>query len=256
MTKRNSTALVLISTTLAAPAFAQEITEQDGEALGGAEIIALSEWNYDELYAGGVSAEEFIDEMDVYGRNGEEIGVVEDIVVGPEGQVLSIIAQVGGFWDIGDTHVSVPFDEVEISEDGEAVIVPVTEETVGDYGFWNGENADLLTGDTAEDETVEGVDDAPIVRAWRVSELIGDYARLSEDEGYANYGYVNDLILRDGQVASVVVQPAAGYGPGYRAYPYYGYGAGWDAGSPFYDMPYGEEDVGEMEAFEYDRLGS
>ena len=54
----------------------------------------------------------------------------------------------------------------------------------------------------------------------------------------------------------MVVQPQRAYGTGYRAYPYYGYGTGWNAGTPYYDMPYTAEDVGEMEEFEYDRLGS
>lgn len=249
MTRTSSMAIIAAAALSAAPIFAQT-TQQP---ISDADVIAMSEWSYDDLYANGISAEDFIDEMEVYDVSGEEIGDVEDILIGPDGQVVAIIAEVGGFWDIGDTHVSVPFGDVEMAADGDGVIVPVTEDTVGDYGFWD--NEAVPTG-AVETEVVEGVDDAYIPRAWRASELIGDTARLQQDdEGYANYGYINDLILRNGQVAAVVVQPGAGYGVGYRAYPYRGYGmGGWSAGSPYYDMPYRQGDVGEMEAFEYDRL--
>ena len=243
--------LALAASGLAMSAHAQ----QTAEPLSDAEVIALSQWSYDDLYAGGISAEEFIDEMDVYDPTGEEIGDVEDILIGPDGRVLAIVAEVGGFWDIGDTHVSIPYDQVEMATDGEGVVVPVTEETVDDYGNWG--DAWSTTGvDNVGEEIAAGIDDLALPRAWRASELIGDAARLTEDAGYANYGYVNDLILRDGEVAAVVVNPATGYGGGYRAYPYYGYGWGWNAGAPYYDMPYAEEDIGDVEDFDYDRLGS
>lgn len=53
------------------------------------EVISLSDWRYDDLYAGGVSAEAFIDEMEVYDISGEDIGQVEDVIVGAGGEILS-----------------------------------------------------------------------------------------------------------------------------------------------------------------------
>lgn len=238
------------------------LAQTTSEALSDADVVPLAEWNYDDIYATGVSAENFMDEMEVYGQDGDEIGDVEDILIGPDGQVIAVIAEVGGFWDIGDTHVSIPFDQVQVSENGEGVILPITEETVDEYGFFgDAEEPDIVAAETAESDVVAGVDDTPVRRAWRASELIGDYARLSEvegrtDHGYmSDYGYVSDLILSDGQVSAVVVQPSATYGRGYRALPYYGYDAGWDAGSPYYDLPYTERQVGEAGEFDYERLG-
>ncbi|WP_055662857.1 PRC-barrel domain-containing protein [Jannaschia seosinensis] len=217
-----------------------------------AEVVSLNDWTYDDLYAEGFSAEDFIDEMEVYGINGEEIGEVEDIIIGPDGRIVAIVAEVGGFWDIGDTHVSVPYDEVAMTELGDGIILPVTEETVDDYGF----EQEVFSAVAAAGEGISGVDDAEVVRGWRASELIGDYARIRDGDVYGNYGYISDLLLHDGQVAAVVVQPNAGYGGGYRAYPYYGYDAGYgfDAGSPYYDMPYDEREVGELDEFDYDRF--
>ena len=111
-----------------------------------------------------------------------------------------------------------------------------------------------MAAEEAGTEVVEGIDDAQIPRAWRASELIGDYARLRQGEALVNYGYVNDLILQDGEVAAVIVQPRGAFGPGFRAYPYYGYGFGWYAGRPYYDLPYTEDEVSQAEEFDYDRI--
>lgn len=213
-----------------------------------AEVISLNDWTYDDLYASGFSAEDFIDEMEVYDVTGEEIGEVEDIIIGPDGRIAALVAEVGGLWDIGDTHVSIPYELVEVSATGDGIIVPVTEDTVGDYSF----DRRFFATETAATEVISGVDDAEVLRGWRATELIGDYARIRDNDVYGDYGYISDLILRDGQVAAVVVQPDAGYDAGYRAYPYST--TGWDAGSPNYDMPYNSDEVNEVEVFDYERF--
>ena len=94
-------------------------------------------------------------------------------------------------------------------------------------------------------------------RAWRATDAIGDFARLKDGDGYANYGYVDDLIIRGGEIAAVVVSPDVGVGaaaPGVYAYPYYGYDYGWDPGLNTYDLPYDREEVGALEPFDYERF--
>ena len=247
-TVKQSLSLSLIALAAAAPALAQTAEAP----LAGTEVLPLSQWSYDDLYAGGISAEEFIDEKDVHDPTGEEIGDVEDILIGPDGRVLAIVAEVGGLWDIGDTHVSVPIAQVRV--DGDRVTVPITEDQVDDFDLWGDDDVYAAQGGDVGGEVVVGIDDLTLPRVWRATEIIGDTARLSEPEGFANYGYVNDLILRDGQVAAVVVDPTGTYGTGYRAYPYTGYGRGWTAGTPYYDMPYRADEVGEMEQFDYERI--
>ena len=58
-----------------------------------------------------------MDEASVYGPTGEDIGSVENLVIGAEGRLLGIIAQVGGFLSIGDTHVFVPWEQLQFSID-------------------------------------------------------------------------------------------------------------------------------------------
>lgn len=235
--------------------------QEQSEALE-ADVIALSEWRYDDIYRDGFSAEEFIDEREVLSTNGENIGDVEDLIADMDGRIIAVIAEVGGFWDMGDTHVAIPFDQVDIRAAG--IIVPITEDTVDNYDLFDTEH---MTAAEVSDGLVGGVDNAATgARSFRISELIGDYARLSDggiDVGTnaarvnapRNYGYVNDVIIRDGEIAAVVVNPATGYGtPGYYAYPYYGRGYGFEPGAPYYDTQYTQDEIGDLEPFEYGRM--
>ncbi|MGQ9368421.1 PRC-barrel domain-containing protein [Azospirillum sp. ST 5-10] len=235
-----------------AGAVAQTATPRaDGGPAVDAEVIQLPDWRYDALYQDGWSADEFIDDVDVHGPAGEEIGDIENIVVGPDGRIRSVIAEVGGFWDIGDTHVNVPWDQVTWDKARERVTIPVTEESVDDYAVDVEETGWLSASEAGQ--RVQAVDDDLEVgpRAWLVSELIGDYARLREG---VDYGYVDDVIFgQDGGVQAVVVRPDSGYGTsGYFGYPYYGYGYGFDPGQNYYEMPYTEGDVAGVDPLDYD----
>src|SRR5699024_8844955 len=79
-----------------------------------ADTATLAEWEYNSIYnAGGIRAEYMVTE-EVFGPEGEEIGNVENVIVNAQGQIAAIIAEVGGFWDIADTHIAVPWDEVTL----------------------------------------------------------------------------------------------------------------------------------------------
>ncbi|GGK41828.1 PRC-barrel domain-containing protein [Salinarimonas ramus] len=270
---RTST-LAIVAALAASPALAQTATEtvdlEQAGTLETPEVVALSGWNTDEFYGSGWSAEEFIDEYEVYGIGGEEIGDVEDIIVGADGEVIAVVAEIGGFIDIGDTHVAVPWSEIELAYGDRAITIPVTEDNIDEYGVYGrgyafGDGMDV-TGSVADQQVVAGIDDQELgPRAYRVSEVIGDYARIrGADDTPQNYGYVNDVIISEGRVQAVVVNPDSTYGRGYYAYPYYGpygYGAGYGTGmgygtGTYYDLPYREDEMGEMTPFEYEGLGS
>ena len=245
------------------------------------EIISLNDWDAESLYKSAWSAEALFDRQ-VFGEGGEEIGDVEDLIVGSDGQLLALVAEVGGFWDIGDTHVSVPWDQVVFQQDG-SVVIPVTEENADDYSVLN-----EPTQEQVAQKVVSNLDDEELgPRAWRASELIGDIARIRGDGaeqaagqqtqqaeanqnqqmqngaavasnrqmGYQGYGYVDDLIFNDGKIVAAVVDRDAGYGTrGRFAYPFYGYNYGWAPGNRYYDMPYNRDEATSIEPFDEDRL--
>lgn len=211
--------------------------------------IRLDQWAYDDLYESGLSYDRLVANAEVIGRSGEEIGSVENVILDDSGKVLALIAEVGGFWDIGDTHVSVPWSEVELSDDGNQVTIPVTEDNVNEYSE-AGEGALFFRQDASGTQVVDD-DLVTGMRVWKASDLVGDYAYLTGDE---RYGYVTDLIIGDdGQLDSVVVESRFTGAPGgYYAYPYSGYGT---TGANYrYDMPYERDEIATLEEFDYDEL--
>lgn len=213
-------------------------------------IIAVADWNYDQIYANGWSLERLIDDARVFGIEGEEIGDVENVLIGADGKILAVIAEVGGFLDIGDTHVSVPWEQVSFSPALDLIEVPVNEDNVDDYslfGEWG-----YYTKTDAEATQVVNDDLLTGPRVWKASEVLDDYALLTGDMAF---GYVEDLIFtNDGSLHAVVVEPDAAYAGGPYAFPYYGYSTGWHPGSPYYALPYGEEEVAVIDTFDFDRL--
>jgi hypothetical protein len=49
-----------------------------------------------------------------YGTDYAQIGEIEDIVLDQSGQMIGIVAEVGGFLDIGDKHVMVPVEDLRL----------------------------------------------------------------------------------------------------------------------------------------------
>lgn len=49
-----------------------------------------------------------------YDQNYQTIGSIEDIVLDSSGQMIGIVAEVGGFLDIGDKHVMLPVGDVRL----------------------------------------------------------------------------------------------------------------------------------------------
>lgn len=223
---------------------AQQLDESLSRSTGT--VVALTTWSYDPLYAEGWRSEEIWDAT-VVGPNGEEIGEIENVLVGRDGRILSIIAEVGGFWDIGDTHINVPWDQVELGPELERVTIPVNEENVEEFSLFKDWEIDAQE---AKVETTQVDDDLVAgTGAWKLTDLLGDYVML---EGGVPYGYVDDVVFgRDGQLKAVVVRPDVTWGaPGYYAYPY----PGWHPMLDHHALPYARDEVVVLKPFDYGRL--
>lgn len=178
-----------------------------------------------ELYK-GVRASRLMDQ-DVYGSNANEIGEVQDVLVGPDGKIRAIVVEAGGFLDIGDAAFRIPWNEVNLTPGTEGVQIKMTEATAERYDLFDGPET-VFTGP----------------REFRLSELIGDYARLQDGTGY---GLVSDVVIsREGRISGVIVTRDIGLGAGAYGYPYYGYGYGFDPGFNWYGMPYSSPDQAAM----------
>jgi hypothetical protein len=212
-------------------------------------VILLRNWNYDEIYRGGWSVKQLMDEAEVIGAEGDEIGSIENVIVGNNGRILGIIAQVGGFLDIGDTHVFVPWNQVRFEQGLERAIIPVTEDNVEEYAY---KDSRLMKAETGHRQVVES-DLRTGARIFKATELLNDYTFLNNNVGY---GWISDLVFTtDGNLHAVVVNADPTFRGGYYAYPFYGYGYGWTPGAPYYNLGYDETDLADLdELFDYDRM--
>jgi hypothetical protein len=82
---------------------------------------------------------------DQVGDNWDAIGEIEDLVLSRDGQVIGMVAEVGGFLDIGDKHVLIPLDNlnlVAVDDQDYAYVTRMTVEELKDKqdideGFWD-----------------------------------------------------------------------------------------------------------------------
>lgn len=205
------------------------------ETTSASEPMDLSTWTYDDLYANGISIEQIMS-AEVYGPGGDDVGDVDDVLFNMDGEVLSIVARMDdGFLGLGRTHVNIPWEMVSTEAWADGLVIPFTEDEVDTFAMSAEEaGAEIVaTEDVAEVSggAFEDVETGPNV--WQATDLLNDAARLQEGEGYETYGMVNDIVLRDGRIAAVLVTPDASWGApagSVYGYPYAGT-AGWTPGT-------------------------
>ncbi|WP_037294072.1 PRC-barrel domain-containing protein [Roseobacter sp. CCS2] len=84
-------------------------------------------------------------EADGVGPDWNDIGEIEDIILDRDGNMIGIVAEVGGFLDIGDKHVLIPVDDIRLTPVDDKTYVIVTRKTEEqleemesvDEGWWN-----------------------------------------------------------------------------------------------------------------------
>lgn len=82
---------------------------------------------------------------DAIGPDWNQIGEIEDIVLSKDGQMIGIVAEVGGFLDIADKHVVIPVSDVSlvaVDDKTYSYVTRFNEEQLEamhgvDEGFWN-----------------------------------------------------------------------------------------------------------------------
>lgn len=215
----------------------------------GDDVIAISDWNYDDLYnAGGFDADWILD-RDVSTSDEADIGSVENVLINDKNQIEAIIVQIGGVWDIGDTHVAVPWDQVNISDGN--IQVPLTADNYDDFNLFEGDNEYVSKSALQQTMQVEeNVDTGS--KIWKLSDLINDYATMGSGVGY---GIIDNVLFNDnGEIQAVVISSSGrGYTGGRYAYPFYGYGYGWTPAHGSYNLPYSSDDISGMSDFDIDQ---
>ncbi len=204
--------------------------------------LPLRNWNYDGVYEGWYA--DSVLERPIYGPHGDEIGNVKNLLMNPRGQVVALIAEVGGFLDIGDTHVTIPWREIE-RRDGKTYS-PITEETAEKYGMFAD---DVFTRDDVG--KFDGVDQdfetGPYI--WKVSALVDDYVVLANGDPF---GYVTDLVFDDaGKLLSVVAVEARGDIDTRGVYAFPWDGRGWRPSFDHYTLRHSPDEIARLPSIDY-----
>jgi sporulation protein YlmC with PRC-barrel domain len=152
--------------------------------------------------------------------DGRGLGTVRDIIVDKDGRAAALVVEGGGPADLPAALYRVPWSNVDTTPGKAGVSVDLS--NAGErpqYGLFPGS---------------EGV--ATLPREFRVSELLGDYARLQTGYGY---GVVTDAVFTpDGRLAAVLVSRDAAAGGGTAAFPFPGTAGPWDPGLSYYGLPF------------------
>jgi len=123
MQKLIPTAALIAS--LALPAFAQTATSPASPEPRNSAAEAIAEKMAASGVEGGISANKLINE-NVKNAANEEIGDINDVLIGADGKVAAVIVGVGGFLGLGEKDVALPFDQLSFAKDADGNIAVST----------------------------------------------------------------------------------------------------------------------------------
>lgn len=110
-TKTARLALALAQLALCGPALAQDNPAPTGATTTPPTVsnAFVAERRQDQWLASGLRSK------NVYDRNDQKIGVINDLVVDRDGRVAAVVIGVGGFLGIGEKNVGVPFQDLKVT---------------------------------------------------------------------------------------------------------------------------------------------
>lgn len=225
-----TTTVVATAALLAMPAVAADQGEQQSQSgskdsaskTSGGQLKVMGESSQ---MKGGWRAERLLD-ADVYDADGDEIGEVENLYIGPDGKIQKVLIETeDGFLGLGEQFLAVNWDDVTFSSQANRVETQVDMDNLKKYSILDDE----------PDE--EG-------RNFRATELIGDYVRLTDAQ---YYGYVTDLVFdQEGKLQGLVTTADVAYGAvPRRVIPYAAAdeAGAFQPGTDFYPAPYTAEEI-------------
>jgi len=126
---------------LAAPLSAETHTDREN-------MIRSRDLTGGEIYTTNVDGDMNWDRNTAYDMvddNWENIGEIEDLILDREGQMIGVIAEVGGFLDIGDKHVFIALDGISlvpVDDRAYSIVTGLSKDELMkredlDEGFWD-----------------------------------------------------------------------------------------------------------------------
>jgi sporulation protein YlmC with PRC-barrel domain len=158
--------------------------------------LNLAQWTHQQL-RGALSAEQLM-AATVRGRDGERLGRIDEIFVGPHGAVTSVGVAVGGILGLAQRHLRVAWGELALGGEMQDVRVPLARDDVPRFALFD--RAERMPGE------------------HRATELLRTHVVLADG---TRYGPLDDLIIgRDGRVQALVVRAGGAFARGQYALPF------------------------------------
>lgn len=143
----STTALAL---TVAGPVLAEaHITDMTDmirtRDITGGPIYSIADRYDEETWMAGDTMAYGYDNDYAYGTDYAQVGEIEDVILDTSGNMKGIVAEVGGFLDIGDKHVMLPVEDVRlvaVDDRSYSYVTRLSEEELEelpavDEGWWN-----------------------------------------------------------------------------------------------------------------------
>ncbi len=207
------TIAISATTALMAPAISQTTNPAVHPALEG----QVSQLAPDALYEGWRS-QQLIGQQALR-RSGDQVGIVRDLIIDADGRLAAVLIAGEGTVSTPDALYRIPWNEIDPTPSQQGIVATICKDEKARYALFPG---------------TEGVQTLP--REFRLTEVLGDYARLQTGYGY---GYVTDAVFsRDGRLIAVLISRDAASGGGTFAFPFPGTVGRWDPGASYYGLPF------------------
>lgn len=215
--------MALIALTLIWMSYAQAQGTQNSSDSIPATKAVYDGWRASQLLASSIVSKD----------DGRPLGQVRNILIDADGRIAAVIMEGGGSLQLPQAVYRLPWQDIEMTPGKRGVAIAPSGIERPHYGLFPG---------------TEGV--ATLPREFRVTEVIGDYARLQTGIGY---GYVTDVVFtRDGRLAAVLVAREVASGGGIIAFPFPGPQSRWDPGASYYGLPFVTPDQAERGGIKVD----
>lgn len=120
----------------------EELAQAEGNLIRSRDITGGTIYTVNQADDEGWDPEFMYDTVDA---NWAQIGEIEDLILSKDGKVTGIVAEVGGFLDMGDKHVAISVKDlnlVAVDDTTYAYVTRFNEEQLEemesvDEGFWN-----------------------------------------------------------------------------------------------------------------------
>jgi uncharacterized protein YrrD len=70
--------------------------------------------------------------QDIHDRNGQTLGTIKDVLIGPDGAAVAVLLNVGRFLGIGDKDIAVPLSALQLDQrdNTRRIVIDATKETL------------------------------------------------------------------------------------------------------------------------------